>query len=194
MNAFESENVPEAEPAGVFRTVSRTGKRREHRLDETDRTILRALRANARIPYADLARLVGLSGPSVADRVKRLEQMGVVTGYHAALAPAAFGPGVVALVGIEQSSSGDQDQIGAALATLPTVEDCWLVAGDEVYVVKLRVSDMTALETSLGQLRRIPGIARTHTTVVLSTKWEGRAALPAAADGAGAEQAAERGQ
>jgi len=171
MNAFETESdqLPSAKPAS---------RRREQRIDDTDKTIIAALRANARIPYADLARLVGLSGPSVADRVKRLEQLGVVTGYHATVAPAALGLGVVALVGIEQSGQGDQDEIAAALEPLREIEDCWFVAGDEVFLVKVRVADVEALEHTLGMLRRIPGVARTHTTVVLSTKWEGRAALP----------------
>lgn len=177
MNTFEPESVPAVNDTTVVPTVSRTGKRREHRVDATDRAILAALRANARIAYADLARSVGLSGPSVAERVKRLEQAGIVTGYHASLAPAALGPGFVALVSIEQSADGDQDDIAAALEQLPEVEDCWLVAGDEVYVVKVRVPDMPALEATLGAVRRIAGVERTHTTVVLSTKWEGRVVL-----------------
>jgi Lrp/AsnC family transcriptional regulator, leucine-responsive regulatory protein len=183
MNAFDPQSVPGPADEQLVRTVSRTGKRREHRVDATDRAILAALRANARIPYADLARSVGLSGPSVAERVKRLEQAGIVTGYHAALAPAALGPGVVALVSVEQSSDGDQDRIAAGLEALPEIEDCWLVAGDEVYVVKVRVPDMPALEATLGNVRKVPGVARTHTTVVLSTKWEARIPLGDAGGG-----------
>ena len=149
-------------------------RRGPQRLDTVDAAILAALRANARVPYADLARSVGLSGPSVADRVKRLEQLGVITGYHAAVAPIALGLGVSALVGIEQADDGDQDEIAAALAEVPEVEDCWFVAGDESFVIKVRVADVDALEQSLGRLRGIRGIARTRTTVVLSTRWEGR--------------------
>lgn len=171
MNTSETMADDDAYPASPTR-------RRAPRLDATDRTILSALRANARIPYADLARLVGLSAPSVADRVRRLEQQRVVTGYHASVSAAAFGPGVVALVGIEQSDDVDSDDIAAALQKLSEIEDCWFVAGDEVYVVKVRVPDVQALEATLGKLRRVRGVARTHTTVVLSTKWEGRAALP----------------
>lgn len=154
-----------------------TGRRREA-IDGVDRAILEALRSNARIPYADLARQVGLSAPSVADRIKRLEQSGVITGYHVALAPAALGLGVVAIVGIEQSDDGDQDEIAAGLRELEEIEDCWFVAGEESFILKLRVADIDALEKSLGRLRKIPGISRTHTTVVLSTRFEGRAVLP----------------
>ena len=157
-------------------------RRRDQQLDAVDRTIITALRANARIPYADLARLVGLSGPSVADRVKRLEQTGVITGYYAAVAPAALGLGVVAIVGIEQTDDGDQDEIGARLPELEEIEDCWFVAGDESFILKVRVADIDALEKTLGRLRSIPGVSRTHTTVVLSTRFEGRAALPPETD------------
>ena len=162
--------------------VAKAPRRRDQQLDAVDRTIITALRANARIPYADLARLVGLSGPSVADRVKRLEQTGVITGYYAAVAPAALGLGVVAIVGIEQTDDGDQDEIAARLPELEEIEDCWFVAGDESFILKVRVADIDALEKTLGRLRSIPGVSRTHTTVVLSTRFEGRAALPPETD------------
>jgi Lrp/AsnC family leucine-responsive transcriptional regulator len=175
------ENVPaqatDASFTGGIPVIGR-GSRRRVSIDGVDRMIITALRANARIPYADLARQVGLSGPSVADRVKRLEQMGVITGYHATVAPAALGLGVVAILGIEQSDDGDQDEIAEHLTELEEIEDCWFVAGDESFILKVRVPDIDALEKTLGRLRKIPGISRTHTTVVLSTRFEGRAALP----------------
>jgi Lrp/AsnC family leucine-responsive transcriptional regulator len=170
MNALETESDQPVSP--------KIGKRRAQQFDAVDRTIITALAGNARIPYADLARLVGLSGPSVADRVKRLEQSGVITGYHAAIAPDALGLGVVAIVGIEQTDDGDQDKIGNRLPDLAEIEDCWFVAGDESFILKVRVPDIDALEKTLGRLRSIPGVGRTHTTVVLSTRFEGRAALP----------------
>ena len=152
-----------------------------HRLDEIDRTLVAALRANGRATYAELAKLAGLSAPAVHERVNKLETAGVITGYHAAVAPAAVGLGVSALVGIHQSDRDDCDDLGARLAELPEVEDCWFVAGDEAYVVKVRVADVDALEHTLAALRKIPGVARTRTTVVLSTRWEGRIPVPAPA-------------
>jgi len=182
---LQTENVPGRTPGAAIDAASTggipavgRGYRRRDELDAVDRTIISALRANARIPYSDLARLVGLSGPSVADRVKRLEQIGVITGYRAALAPAALGLGVVALVGIEQSDDSDQDEIADHLVALDEIEDCWFVAGEASFILKVRVADIDALEKSLGRLRKIPGVSRTHTTVVLSTRFEGRAALP----------------
>ncbi len=142
--------------------------------DGVDRQLIEALRANARATFAELARLVGLSAPAVHERVGKLESSGVITGYHAAVEPAALGLGVSALVGILQGDRGDPDRIYAALREMPEIEDCWFVAGEETFVVKVRVPDMTSLEQVIGALNRIRGVARTRTTVVLSTRFEGR--------------------
>ncbi len=154
--------------------------RSHHRpnVDQVDRALIAALRAHARATFAELARVVGLSAPAVHERVRRLETTGIITGYHAAVAPAALGLGVSALVGILQSDGAEQDDLAARLAEVPVIEDCWFVAGEEAFVVKVRVPDVDALEHTLGVLRRIPGVARTRTTVVLSTRWEGRVQFP----------------
>ena len=143
-------------------------------VDGVDRRIIRALRANARATYAELARLVGLSAPAVHERVGKLEGSGVITGYHATVEPAAVGLGVSALVGILQGDRGDADRIYAALEAMPEIEDCWFVAGEETFVIKVRVPDMPSLEQVIGALNRIRGVARTRTTVVLSTRFEAR--------------------
>lgn len=143
-------------------------------VDEVDRRLIGALRSNARATYAELGRLVGLSAPAVHERVGKLESTGVITGYHAAVEPAALGLGVSALVGILQGDRGDSNQIFAALQAMPEIEDCWFVAGEETFVIKVRVADMPSLEQVIGALNRIRGVARTRTTVVLSTRFEGR--------------------
>jgi Lrp/AsnC family transcriptional regulator, leucine-responsive regulatory protein len=143
-------------------------------VDAVDRKLIEALRANARATYAVLARHVGLSAPAVHDRVGKLEAAGVITGYHAAVEPATLGLGVSALVGLQQGDRGDSDRIAEALRAMPEIEDCWFVAGEETFVVKVRVPDVAALEHTIGALARIRGVARTRTTVVLSTRFEGR--------------------
>lgn len=150
-------------------------------MDDVDRSLLEELRRNGRVTWAELGRLVGMSGPSVTERVGRLESAGVITGYHAAVDPTALGRSVAALVGIHLSDTSDQDAVTVALQRLDEIEDCWFVAGDESFLVKVRVPDVAALERTLSRLRRIRGVSRTRTTVVLSTKWEGRVA-PAVAD------------
>jgi Lrp/AsnC family transcriptional regulator, leucine-responsive regulatory protein len=145
-------------------------------VDRIDTELITALRAEARASYAELGRRVGLSGPSVQDRVRRLEASGTLRGYHAAVDPVAVGLDVTALVGIYLSDNAVQDDVAGRLADVDAIEDCWSVAGDEAFMIKVRVGDVVALEVTLGRLRRIRGIARTRTTVVLSTRWEGRAA------------------
>src|SRR3954449_1007965 len=147
-------------------------------MDAVDRKLLDALRGNARATYAELARTVGLSAPAAHERVAKLEASGVITGYHAAVKPEAVGFGTTALIGIFITDSADIDVITTALGALPDVEDCWFVAGEETFVVKVRVTDVAALEVTIRDLNAISGVARTRTTVVLSTRFEGR--VPAA--------------
>ncbi|TVT47480.1 Lrp/AsnC family transcriptional regulator [Amycolatopsis cynarae] len=143
-------------------------------MDVVDRKIIAALRLNGRATYAELGRTVGLSASSVHERVGKLESAGVITGYHAMVNPSAVGLGVTALVGIQPTDTAEDDDVAKALAALPEVESCYGVAGDEAFVVQVRVPTVDDLERTLGRLRRIDGVARTRTTVVLSTRFEGR--------------------
>ena len=143
-------------------------------MDAVDRQLLDALRANGRATYAELARVVGLSAPAVHERVGKLEAGGVITGYHATVAPESLGYSMSALIGVFLSDTARTDAVSDALRGVAEVEDCWFVAGEESYVVKVRVADVSALEQMIGTLNGIAGVARTRTTVVLSTKFEGR--------------------
>lgn len=143
-------------------------------MDSVDRKLLDALRGNARSTYAELARVVGLSAPAVHERVAKLELSGVITGYHATIAPESLGYAMNALVGIFLTDSADTDAVAEQLAALPEVEHCWFVAGEETYIIKVRVADVAALEATIRALNAMRGVARTRTTVVLSTKFEDR--------------------
>ncbi|GAA4424725.1 Lrp/AsnC family transcriptional regulator [Actinokineospora soli] len=143
-------------------------------MDSVDRRIIAALRTNGRVTYADLGRQVGLSASAVHERVGKLESSGVITGYHAVVDPRAIGLDVTALVGIHPTDTADDEDVAAALADLPEIESCYRVAGDEAFVVKVRVATVDDLERALNRLRRIQGVARTRSTVVLSTRFEGR--------------------
>lgn len=149
-------------------------------MDDIDRVLLQALQADARTSYADLAKLVGLSPPSVHDRVRKLERDAVLRGSHADVDPKAVGLGVSALVGLNQREGVESDAIVQALQAIEEVEDCWFVAGEEAFVLKVRVADLEALDRTLSVLRRVPGVTRTRTTVVLSTRFEGRRRIPPA--------------
>jgi Lrp/AsnC family leucine-responsive transcriptional regulator len=143
-------------------------------VDSVDRQLLDALRRNARATYAELARIVNLSAPAVHERVTKLEAAGVITGYHAAIAAESLGYAMNALIGIFITDSADTDDLAESLAAMPAVEHCWFVAGEETFVVKVRVPDVAGLESTIRDLNAIKGVARTRTTVVLSTKFEDR--------------------
>jgi Lrp/AsnC family leucine-responsive transcriptional regulator len=143
-------------------------------MDAVDRQLIQALRENGRASYAELGRLVGLSGPSVTDRINRLEQAGVITGYRATVAPAALGLGVTALVGLQLSDAADHEEVARRLRDLNEIEDCWFIAGEDSYMLKVRVGDVDGLEQTIRRLSGTKGVARTRTTIVLSAKWENR--------------------
>ena len=143
-------------------------------MDDLDRVLLDALRANARATFAELGRLVGLSAPATHERVQKLEAAGVITGYHAAVAPESLGYAMNALIGVFLNDSADSDDVTAALHATSAVEGCWFVAGEETFIVKVCVPDVAGLEATIRALNAIYGVARTRTTVVLSTKFEGR--------------------
>jgi Lrp/AsnC family leucine-responsive transcriptional regulator len=145
-------------------------------VDATDRALVTALRQDGRATWAELGRQVGLSGPSVQERVRRLEQRGVITGYAAVVPATAVGLGVSALVDLYQGDAVESRDVADRLREIPEVEDCWYVAGDEEFVVKVRAADVASLDGVLAKLRRVEGVVRTRTTVVLSTHFEGRPA------------------
>ena len=143
-------------------------------MDPIDRRLLELLRANARLSYAELARQVGLSAPAVHERVGKLEASGVIRGYRAEVDPDAIGLGVTALIGIVNQPNTRVDDIVAALRELPEIESCYFLAGEESFLLKVRVRTIAELEHLVVQLHQTPGIASTRTTIALSTKWEGR--------------------
>lgn len=143
-------------------------------MDATDRHLVNLLRDNARLTYAELARQVGLTAPSVHERVGKLEAAGVIRGYRADVSPETVGLGVTALIGIVQQTETEIDDLVAALRELPEVESCYFLAGEESFLLKVRVGTMAELEQLIVRLNRIRGVARTRTTVALSTKWENR--------------------
>jgi Lrp/AsnC family leucine-responsive transcriptional regulator len=144
-------------------------------VDVIDRQLVELLRANARLSYAELARQVGLSAPAVHERVGKLEATGVLRGYHADVDPEAVGLGVTALIGIVQdSSTGDIDDLQNTMREMPEIESCYFMAGEESFLLKARIGTIGELEQLIVRLNRTPGVSRTRTAIALSTKWEDR--------------------
>lgn len=143
-------------------------------MDAIDHQLIDLLRKNARTPFAELGRKVGLSAPAVHDRVNKLESSGIIRGYRAEIAPEAIGLSVTAVIGIVQDSSGDTDGILEALQEHKEIESCYFMAGEESFLLKVRVGAISELERLIVDLNRTTGVARTRTAIALSTKWEGR--------------------
>jgi Lrp/AsnC family leucine-responsive transcriptional regulator len=141
--------------------------------DAADRHILAALQADGRATYAEIGALVGLSAPSVHERVRKLQRRGVLTGFTASLRADALGFGILAFVGVVQDSSGEWHALARHFATIPEVDECHHVAGDEDFLLKVRARDTRHLESILNTIQASRHVATTRTTVVLSTAFAG---------------------
>jgi Lrp/AsnC family leucine-responsive transcriptional regulator len=144
-------------------------------LDDIDRRILGLLRQDGRMSHAAIAKAVGLSGPAVHDRVRKLEQRGVVSGYTAVLDPINLDRSHVAFIMITLSEGNEfavDEPIVARICEEPDVLEFHRIAGEDCYLVKVRTSTNKELEQLLRRIRRIRGVARTRTTIVLSTELE----------------------
>jgi Lrp/AsnC family transcriptional regulator, leucine-responsive regulatory protein len=142
-------------------------------LEPTDRAILRELAADGRCSFTDLAERVGLSVSAVHQRVRRLEQRGVLRGYTARIDAEQIGLGLTALISLTPFDPAAPDDYPARLEHLAAVESCYSVAGEASYVLLVRVASPTGLEELLRQIREAANVS-THSTIVLSTPYEGR--------------------
>ncbi|MFI9008427.1 Lrp/AsnC family transcriptional regulator [Actinosynnema sp. NPDC053489] len=142
-------------------------------LEPIDRAILRELAADGRCSFTDLAERVGLSVSAVHQRVRRLEQRGVVRGYAARLDGDEVGLPLTAFISLTPIDPAAPDDYPKRVEHLPQIEACYSVAGDASYVLRVRVASPTALEELLRQIREVANVS-TRTTVVLSTPYEDR--------------------
>jgi Lrp/AsnC family leucine-responsive transcriptional regulator len=144
------------------------------RVEELDLAIVRQLAQEGRMSFTDLGRETGLSTSAVHQRVRRLEQRQVITGYAAQLDHAQLGLGLAAIVMLKPMDPSAPDDTPERLADIPAIEACYSVAGDYSYVLLVRVSTTVHLEDLLAQIRS-RGNVSTNSTIVLSTPYERRA-------------------
>jgi Lrp/AsnC family leucine-responsive transcriptional regulator len=142
-------------------------------LEDLDRELLRRLCGDGRMSFTDLAKATGLSVSAVHTRVKRLESRGVLAAYRAVVDVEAVGLSLTAFISIKPTDPAAVDDVPDRLAALPQIEACHSVAGDESYILKVRVGTPTELESLLGEIRSKAAVS-TRTTVVLSTPFEDR--------------------
>ena len=142
-------------------------------LDAVDRRLVRELTADGRASYTDLAVRVGLSVSAAHQRVRRLEQRGVILGYVARVEAEALELPLTAFISIKPIDPAAADDAPERLAHLAAIEACHSVAGDESYILKVRVAGPGRLEVLLQEIRAAANVS-TRTTVVLSTPYENR--------------------
>jgi Lrp/AsnC family leucine-responsive transcriptional regulator len=144
-------------------------------LDDTDRAILRLLQENARIPNAEIARRVGLAPSAIFQRVRKLEESGVIQDYTALLEPRALGYGMVAFIMMSTGEQARTTDTAGILTAIPEVQEVHRVVGEDCFLVKVRVKDTDHLGQLLeDRIQPIPSIASTRTTIVVKTAKETR--------------------
>lgn len=139
-------------------------------LDEIDCKALHHLMLSGRMTWADLASLLQLSAPATADRVRRLEERGVIKGYAALVEPEEIGYNLTAFVAVTLERPEHRAPFLELLKRLQEVQECHHVAGEDDYWLKVRCLNTRDLERLISEeLKGLPGVLRTRTTIVLST-------------------------
>lgn len=138
-------------------------------IDLTDKNILSALLAKGRSTFAELATQVGLTAPTVHDRVKKLERSGVIEGYTAIINPSSLGYYITGIVNIVTEASVVSKLYEQQLSKISEIQRCFSVAGDETYIAIVLTQTPETFEVILNQIRAIPGTLTTQSSVVLST-------------------------
>jgi Lrp/AsnC family leucine-responsive transcriptional regulator len=142
-------------------------------MEDTDRQIIGLLAADGRMSLADVARETGLSTSALHQRVRRLEQKGIITGYRVEVDYRSVGLPLTAFVSLTPIDPAAPDDVPQRIEHIPEIEACWSVAGAESYILMVRVVEPAALENLLARIRAAANVS-TRTTIVLSTPFEGR--------------------
>jgi Lrp/AsnC family transcriptional regulator, leucine-responsive regulatory protein len=137
-----------------------------HLLDRVGRQILRLLQDNARLSFAEIGRRVGLTSPAVAERVRKMEEAGIITGFHAAVDPAKLGFSLIAYIHVTVND-GRYNPVQSLAMQQPTVTECYCIAGDRDVLIKGAFESIQHLQTLVNQLTRYGNVS---TTLVLETR------------------------
>jgi Lrp/AsnC family leucine-responsive transcriptional regulator len=151
-------------------------------LDAIDYKLLDLLQQNARMTQLEMAAAVGLSQPAVAERMRKLEQEGIITGYSARVDGRKLGKDITAFIGVRIEHPKYNAGFGKRVLAIPDVLECHRITGPDSYLLKVVTEDTQSLDCLISDLlRHIPGVTRTLTTVVTSSIKEGSHITPAAA-------------
>ena len=162
-------------------------------IDRVDVELLAMLQRNARVSQHDLARAVGLSAPAVGERLRKLEERGVIRQYTAVLEPRLVGRDISAFIAVGINGSRHYPDFRARALEMAEVLECHSVTGQGSHLLKIRVANTAALEALLAAVQAWPGVQWTTTSLVLSTVKETTALPFALAEEEGAEMHGEPG-
>jgi len=140
-------------------------KKEDIQLDGIDTHLIKLLYDNARIPVTELARAVGMKAPSVNERLKRLEESGVIAHYRVEVNPVVLGYGLMAIVRMRQLP-GKMKELEAQINLIPEIVECDKVTGDDCYIARLYLKDISELDPILDSVAEL---ADTNTSIVKST-------------------------
>jgi Lrp/AsnC family leucine-responsive transcriptional regulator len=142
-------------------------------IDETSLAILDTLQSDARISNAEIGRRVGLAPSAVFERIRKLEERGAVRGYRASIDPVAVDLGLLAFVLVRSEERRGSPRTEAALVALPEVQEVHHIAGEDCFLLKVRVRDTAALNDLLSErISALEEVRSTKTTIVLRTAKE----------------------
>lgn len=142
-------------------------------MEDLDRRIIGLLSQDGRMSFTDLGKVTGLSTSAVHQRVRKLEERGVIRGYRAVVDHDALGLPLLAFISVTPLDPAAPDDVPDRLRDIADIEACHSVAGEESYILKARVATPGGLEDLLARVRSGANVS-TRTTVVLSTPWEER--------------------
>ena len=161
--------------------------------DATDRAILELLQENCKQPLAAIGQKVGLSPPAVVERVHKLEEAGVITGYVALVDARRLGKDVTAFIGVTTETPRAIATLERAIAAIDDVLECHHVTGAYTFLRKVKAENTSALEALIERVRTLDGVSRTETLVALSTGAE-RTRIPLDARGEFVDRPPRRGR
>ncbi len=138
-------------------------------IDGIDKKILKMLQDNARTSNAEIARSIGMAPSAILERVRKLEQRGVIHGYESRLDPLALGLGLTTFIQVRTEEAVGKYEVGKKLAEIPEVQEIHYIAGDYCYILKVRVPDTEALGELLSKFGALEKVSDTRTTLVLNS-------------------------
>jgi Lrp/AsnC family leucine-responsive transcriptional regulator len=144
----------------------------KNEFDRIDRDILMTLQSKGRVKLSELADMTDLSVPSVSERLKKLEDDGIITGYRATVSPQKLGYDVTAFIVVTIDSSKHYKGFISRVAGQDEIIECHAITGEGTHMVKVRVKNTSALERLLSEIQSWQGVTRTMTSVVLSSTKE----------------------